>query len=349
MVPSFRSRFRRAGFTLVELLVVIAIIGILIGLLLPAVQAARAAARRTQCLNNLKQFGLAIQNYQLVRGTYPPSICLTRGTTTATGGNWSAQARILPFLEQGAIYETIDFTVPYEDPTAVLPDGTPVRTVRIAAYQCPSEIHDRPRLKNGEVVHYPLNYAVNMGVWFVWDPVYGRGGKGAFHPNSELRPASFIDGLSNTICASEVKAYTPYLRNAGTADDTIPASPAVVGAMGGQAKLGQDLMKNTGHTEWCDGRSHQTGFTAVFTPNTIVPGQNEAAGYDIDWTNQQEGKHLTNKTYAVVTSRSYHDGIVNVVMMDGSAHPISDNIELSVWRALATRAGGESGDINPFD
>jgi len=349
-MPANGSRFRRtAGFTLVELLVVIAIIGILIGLLLPAVQMARAAARRTQCTNNLKQFGLAVQNYQLLRITYPPSICVTKGVTSATGGNWSAQARILPFVEQGSVYGQVNFSVPYEDPTANLPDGTPIRTVRITTYLCPSDVHDQPRFEDGELVHYPLSYAVNMGVWFVWDPSLNRGGKGAFFPNSELRPASFVDGLSNTLCAAEVRAFTPYVRDGRVADATLPASPQAVGALGGQAKMGPELMKNTGHTEWCDGRVHQTGFTTLFTPNTVVPGQGNAAGFDIDWNNQREGKHLTVKTYAAVTARSYHDGIVNCVMMDGTVHPISEDIDLSVWRALSTRAGNEPSDGNLFD
>src|SRR5437868_15500641 len=99
---------RRGAFTLVELLVVIAIIGILIAIILPAVQSAREAARRTQCKNNLKQFGLANQNYLTAKKVFPPSVLLTAPPPEATKGPaWSAQARLLPFLEENALFQNI--------------------------------------------------------------------------------------------------------------------------------------------------------------------------------------------------------------------------------------------------
>jgi len=127
-MPPLKKRIAPRGFTLVELLVVITIIGILIALLLPAVQAAREAARRMQCTNNLKQFGLALHNYHLTHKVFPYG---------AGGGGtwWSWSALILPFIEQNAIYDQIDFDKPYN---AVHPVNNDVMKNFIAAYQCPS-------------------------------------------------------------------------------------------------------------------------------------------------------------------------------------------------------------------
>jgi hypothetical protein len=105
--------------------------------------------------------------------------------------------------------------------------------------------------------------------------------------------------------------------------------------------LGGDFKADTGHTEWVDGRAHQTGFTTVFTPNSKVMcdlgGQ-----FDVDWNNMQEGKSTTAPTFAAVTSRSYHANGVMAMMMDGSVHFLPNTIEIGVWRALATRDGGET-------
>jgi hypothetical protein len=97
------------------------------------------------------------------------------------------------------------------------------------------------------------------------------------------------------------------------------------------------LNDNTGHTEWCDGRVHHSGFTTTFVPNTVVPYFAGGATYDIDFNSLQEGKSTTQPTYAAITSRSYHLGMVHVALMDGSARSVSENLSLDVWRALGTR------------
>ena len=118
-------------------------------------------------------------------------------------------ARLLPYLEEQVLGETVDFSRPYAE--AVLIGGRRLSSFRIRTYLCPSEPHDFERLDSfGEPQHCPLNYAVNLGVWLVWDPASGRGGRGAFFPDSRLTVASFRDGLSKTVCAAEVRAYTPY-------------------------------------------------------------------------------------------------------------------------------------------
>lgn len=333
--PHRRSPKERTGFTLIELLVVIAIIGLLIALLLPAVQAAREAARRATCVNNLKQLGLALHNFENINKVFPPSYGGPRGT------DWSAQALLLPYLEQGSLYDNIDFTRGYDN--VYLPNGTRLSSHRVPIYICPSETRaEVKRDSNGNPVHFPINYGMNVGIWFVYDPVTKQGGEGAFRPYQPTSPAEIVDGLSQTLAAAEVKAYTPYFRNAALTPPplTVP-TPETLCTLGGEFK------KDGGHTEWVDGRSHQTGMTAAFTPNTKVLCAQGNQRYDVDWTNQQEGKSNTVPTYAAVTARSYHPGVVNVLMLDGSVKPVAESVELQVWQALATRAGGEVIPLNP--
>jgi hypothetical protein len=202
---------------------------------------------------------------------------------------------------------------------------------------CPSEVNDRLR-PDGAITHYPLNYAANVGSWHLFNPLTRETGDGTLAVNTRLRPGDIADGLSNTLAFAEVKAYTPYLRDGGSPSALsvpAPTSPAAVAAYGGEFKA------DSGHTEWVDGRSHQTGFTTVFRPNTRVVYTADGVEYDIDFTSSREGRTTNRITYAVVTSRSYHGGLVQVLLMDGSARPVRDTIDLATWRALGTRAGGE--------
>jgi len=335
------------GFTLVELLVVIAIIATLVGVLLPAVQAARESARRTSCSSNLRQLALATLVYESTNRRLPPSMLHTPGTVFANNnGSWGVHGRILPFIEEAAAAVKVNLEVAYDMP----PNSTSgVPTTRIAVFMCPSEANDRVRLKSGVPFVYPHNYGFNFGSWFVYDPATGAGGDGVFFPNSRLKMGQVSDGASKTLCAAEVKAFTPYVRNPSdpggqfppTAPPTDPAAIAALAA-GGDAKIGPDTNSNTGHTEWPDGRVHHSGFTAVFPPNTRVPFTRNGQEYDIDYNSRQEGNSATIKTFAAITARSYHNGTVNAARLDGSVHAVSDGMDPAVWRALSTRSGGES-------
>ncbi|MCA8999452.1 MAG: DUF1559 domain-containing protein, partial [Planctomycetaceae bacterium] len=280
--------------------------------------------------NNLKQIGLALHNYLDVYNTFPPAFVSDIATTNTTGGEWSIHARILPFLEQAALYNQADLEQSYEDPV-----NNGIATMRVASYLCPSDPNDRQRVdNNGQPEHYPLCYGYNGGTWRVWTNSSMSPGDGAFAPNFKATDAQYTDGMSNTLGFSEVQAFTPYNRDGDTGTSVIPSTPADVEDL---INAGGSNKPDSGHTEWVDGRVHQTGFTVTLGPNAEVNvpgGVREDVG---DYTSCREDKTCTTPTYAAVTSRSWHVGIVNSLLMDGSTRSISNNIDLGTWRLLGQR------------
>ena len=334
--PNLATRCR-VGFTLVELLVVIAIIGILIALLLPAVQAARESSRRTQCMNNLKQSALAVQNFQAAKGTYPPSMVWNYVIGTSVN-DWSVWARVMPYLEESVLS---GYVLPTQIADQTMVNGVPLSAYRVPTFVCPSEPNATVKLtSSGLPDAYPVNYGVNLGTWLVFDADKKKIPPGAFYPNSALAPKNFTDGLSNTLMAAEVKMWTPYY-NKGNGSSTIPPTPSTICTIGYTGQIGPDRTDNTGHTEWADGGAWHTGMTTVFTPNTPVICNYAGTVANVDFVSRNENSSATKKTYAALTARSYHSGAVNVAMMDGSVHTVPDAIDLTVWQAVSTRAGDE--------
>lgn len=330
------QRQKRWGLTLIELLVVIAIIAILVALLLPAIQQAREAARRTQCKNHLKQLGLALHNYIDANNYLPPGAAVNLSTMgTGNNGSWGVHGRILPFLDQGNLYLDIDLATAWDFQPAI-------NKIKIPVFACPSDPQsDLSREPGGgRATLYPTTYGFNYGTWFVFDPTTGRGGDGLFYPNAKLAFRDAVDGSSNTMLAAEVKAWTPYQRNGGPSQLTVPQSIAEaqsIVASGAQ-------FKNTGHTEWPDGRVHHTGVTTALAPNTKVRFSTGGVDYhETDYNSWQEGLNGSagRPTYAMITSRSFHAGMVNTLLFDGSVRSLGENIDLGTWRALGTRNGGE--------
>ncbi|UUO05636.1 DUF1559 domain-containing protein [Blastopirellula sp. J2-11] len=331
------SAVQRKGFTLVELLVVIAIIGVLIALLLPAVQQAREAARRMQCSNNLKQLGLAIHNYESSFKRFPASIIIGSSGTFggSNNGSWGVHGRILNYLEQGNLENLVDLNVGWDSQMGI-------NEVKIPVFGCPSDPGSNV-IREGTSTKpsiYPTTYGFNLGTWFVYDPATKKGGDGMFYPNSHLTFAAATDGTSNTLLAAEVKAWTPYTRNTQPPATTIPVD--VDDAEDAVAAAAADFKGDppTGHTEWPDGRVHHTGFTAAMTPNTYVNYNDGTTDFDADYNSNQEGKTL-DPTYAIITSRSWHPGVVQVARVDGSVSSVAETIDLATWRYMATRNGGE--------
>src|SRR5271169_2845952 len=166
---------KRSGFTLIELLVVIAIIALSIALLLPAVQSAREAARRIQCTNNLKQIGLAFFNYESAIGVLPPSMVASGTGNTVTWVNgWSALSRILPYSEQGNLFNSANFYLWKEDPQS----STAV-SQNVNIFLCPSEV--KPQVSTHDYGLAGVNsYGINQGDWFVWGGFSGPQNRNAF-------------------------------------------------------------------------------------------------------------------------------------------------------------------------
>lgn len=303
------SKSRRSGFTLVELLVVIAIIGILVALLLPAVQAARESARRTQCNNNLKQIGLAMQNHHDTYLALPAGM----GPSGCCWGTW--QVLILQFVEQRDLYDLYqnwggnDATGPRYSSA---PNTTNVTNRRLQAFTCPS---DQPNAPFGGLTNH--NYAANWG-----NTDYGQ--------TANLNGVLFGQapfGISKNPVDQKFKG-----RNFSWVTDGLSNTMIVAEVLQGQ---GSDLR---GFTWWGDA----SGFTTYLAPNSPLPDRIYTAGYCNNMPRQNLPCAVSGgSTPTMFASRSRHPGGVQVAMADGSARFVTTMVDISIWRAMSTAQGGD--------
>ena len=340
---------RSRAFTLIELLVVIAIIAVLIALLLPAAQAAREAARRMQCVNNLKQLGLAVHNYESSNGVLPPQQVVGHtGTELSFKSQWGATSRLAPYLELGPLYNSINYLLKTSAAANVTVVSTSIKTLI-----CPSEIKPQPYTStnsSGVTSTFAIsNYGWCAGDWYVFGGQNSPPGRGAFGTNLSRTFAAFTDGLSQTILGAEAKAYQPAYHNCPSAVPTNLATPtaypdpatvlSIVAASGSQC--GAPVM---GHTKWCHGDTFNDAFTTALTPNTLSPAASTGQSSDLVSVDEDDG----GPTYSAVTSRSYHPGGVNALFGDGSVKFIKNTIQWRTWRAIGTVGGGEVVSADSF-
>jgi len=329
----------RPGVTLIEMLVVISIIGLLLALLLPAVQSARESARRAQCVNNLKQIGLALQNYQSVHRSFPynwgsPRVDPDRGRPFYVGARpYSALTRMLPYLEQPSVYASINFeveTYPAQGGSgSIPPQNQTAYSTNLSVYLCPSDGASTP-------TSHGCNYRGSFGVGphIATNQQSYDSGNGFYTFPETLGPQSFPDGLSHTV------AYSERLRGTGDGRGIDPsrdfgdiqvaiycterdADNALNCARLASTK-GWPADRLAGFT-WFYGDYECTAYNHAQEPNGRIP--------DAVTTNFS---HL-----GVATARSGHPGGVNCLMADGSARFVSETIQRPVWRALGTRNGDE--------
>ncbi len=333
------TRRRGSGFTLIELLVVIAIIAVLIALLLPAVQSAREAARRIQCTNNLKQIGLGLHNYESVAGAFPPSNILQgTGNTVVWRNGFGVHARILAFMEQGVMFDAINFINDHRSAQNATVVGSAV-----AFFTCPSDPNAAARTTFPFGTASVTSYGFNAGEWFVWNGFNAPNTRGVFAPNLSRRIAEFTDGTSNTMMATDVKVYQPICRT-GAIFSKIPDPTMIPSPDGDPFSIAPEYLGSTcsgtpgqGHTAWVDGNTQETGVTTAWPPNKIILNPTNKADLDLMTRLPVQG----GPTYAALTARSYHPGGVNALLGDGSVRFVKSTIQGTTWRAIGTVQGGE--------
>jgi prepilin-type N-terminal cleavage/methylation domain-containing protein/prepilin-type processing-associated H-X9-DG protein len=346
----------RRGFTLIELLVVIAIIAVLIALLLPAVQAAREAARRSQCVNNLKQIGLALHNYHSVNDTFPMGS--GSGMLGApTVGNyqakecWAAHGPLLPFIGEVPLYNACNFNWSPDEKCNQTVDSTQVKT-----YICPSDPNATTMTNGDNGVLTTGNNCYFASIGPTTDiraglsnsaPTYATvPTTGLFAFQQAKRMAQVIDGTSNSIAFAESTVGVPGQKAGqkliGLANVSIPAAAIQQNAFNNPTGVLSGITTcsaawRAGTSSSVDiqrGDSWQQGGMCMTLINTIVTpnGQNDAWAY------------CSNGSGAVSNysnADSYHSGGVNTLMTDGSVRFVKDSISATVWWSLGSIAGGE--------
>jgi len=319
----------RRAFTLVELLVVIAIIGVMVGLLLPAVQAAREAARRMQCSNHLKQLGLATLNYESAHKRLPAGDAVMPGPEIPQA---STHPYLLPFIEGGANYATFDFNFQVNGNDA----NREARIQMIPAFHCPSDPGQTRGLIASLIDSASANYMQCLGATSVQRPTSPSREHGVFYRNSRTQLRDVTDGLSNTALFAEIKKGP---NGTGSQAAVAAGSPNDfrVATAPGSTWTGNDLLyapaecENRATVAWLyRGLQYYRGLlVATYYNHTLTPNA------------RFRDCIVSGLAHGHMAARSYHPGGVNYVRVDGSVQFASDSVDALIWRGIGTMGGGE--------
>ena len=334
------------GLTLVELLVVLAVIGVLVALLLPAVQSAREAARRTRCVNNLKQLGVAVHNFESARGRLPTGA--DSKPYPPQGSNfpqnffrWSTFAHLAPFFEEAAAHESLDLNVPLYLNTSAQIAATNQAGVALVlpALLCPSDLMERVAVDFG-----PTNYASCTGDGIDGGTPFNT--NGIFHINSTQRMKDITDGASKTVAMSESTLGTgPTGVGGPIAPSDQPTMygwrmlPPAIGLTDAAcaAPISYNVDKRRGFA-WVNGEYRSALYNHYLTPNST--------NMDCIGSRLSIDPVDALSAFGWRAARSKHSGGVNTLFADGSVQWASDEIDSTIWKALSTRAEGEQAELD---
>jgi prepilin-type N-terminal cleavage/methylation domain-containing protein/prepilin-type processing-associated H-X9-DG protein len=328
-----------AGLTLVEVLVALSILGVLVTLLLPAIQAAREASRRVQCANNLKQIGVALNHYEALHGLYPAIYSNTgrteRGLPYAAHG-YSVLARMLAELELGPLYNATNLSLGHAEPQSLLDNRTVALTV-LSLFLCPSD--NMPEVTGFGRCSY--RFSTGHTPWFSPHHLAPEHWMGPFTVHQFYRAAQFPDGLTNTVGASERIQGDWTLGRFGEGGDYR------LGDLGfgtkstgnGEQEIARclaspsDAVESRGGESWFFSGFHFTLYNHCLTPNPRSP--------DCSFDDIREDLYYRALHAGTFAARSHHPGGVNAVWMDGSVRFVRNAIDSAVWKSVATRNGRE--------
>jgi prepilin-type N-terminal cleavage/methylation domain-containing protein len=321
---------QRRGFTLIELLVVISIIGVLVAMLLPAVQSVREAARRASCANNLRQIGLAMLNYESGFKHFPAGSVSKENpydpATPWTFYRWSALATLSPHLENTAAYNILDLTRPlYNASLMVTPENIEGAKTVVPTFLCPSDTFRQLHPNFG-----PTNYAFCTGTGI-------NGGTpidtdGMFFVNSKIQTRDILDGQSNTIAASEslLGEGGANSRDPKTAYKFLFFAPLTDAAVASASTWNYTDPRGF---SWANGEYRNSLFNTYYVPNSSM--------HDCMGVFLGGGLPRIYTPFGWKTARSRHPAGVNALRADGSLTFLANSIDSSIWRSISTRAGRE--------
>ena len=299
-----------------------------------------------QCINNLKQIGLAVHNYESANGCFPPQ-SVDSGASTLSAplveADWGVFPRLLPSMEQLPIYNSANFYIHQHNP-----ENSTTGANTIATLICPSEVSTQPAVTSHGLFGV-CGYAFNVGDWYVYGGFGAPLSRAPIVYNIGRTLASIADGASGTLLASEGRTYTNSRRCfgggtpqyiAGLSDPVNIPSPlnsAAVYTAGLQNSGCTSYIGNKGHTAWVDSDVAYGGFTTALPPNYQAQANPGYPNEDLVSADENNG----GPTYAAVMARSYHPGGVNTLFCDGSVRFVKNSIDPTTWCALSTIAGGE--------